>query len=242
VNITKTGAYNISTNISNGFQFAADGTFSQLGLQKLVLKAAGSPILDTLTFFNCNFNNSVCAFSVPVKTDTVRVQLPPVRVDTMELNTWIFTDSTDGTIHRGIIDIPSTSFNSTINANSLTIIGWPGSHSSHTLDTIFGIGLFFPHAKIETGTYSITAGVNGTNAFYFSNNTTIPNAGPQSYFYFYTSTAYKNPDFTFTIQSFDPVMQLVKGEFGGSSQRRKEYADYVGALHHIHGEFYLQLH
>lgn len=240
VNITKTGVYKIATDTSNGFGFSATGIFNNMGLQKVKLKASGIPIIDTLTLFKCSFGNSVCEFNVPVKTDTV--SLPPVVADTMELNTWHFTDISDGSFHKGVADLVSSSFTTVNNKNLLTLIGWPGTHQSFILDTIFGIELYFPNPLIEVGTYPIADSSHLPHNLFYANNTLLVGVGNQSYFYFYASNAYESPNFSFQILSYDPVQKKVMGIFEGDSHQRKEYSDYVGRLHHIRGAFYFQLH
>jgi hypothetical protein len=241
VNITKTGGYNISTDLNNGFRFSGAGTFTSLGLQKVRLQAEGIPLLDTLTQFNSSFDNSVCTFIISVKTDSIIIPNPSLPSDTLELNTWRFTDSTDGTFHRGIIDLQSTWLKVSSNQNYLNIMGWPGTRRGYNTDTLFSIALYLPRPQVDTGTYPITAGIEGENIFIYANNKALPDAGPQSYFFFYHSSAYDNPTFSFRITYYDPVQKLVKGNFEGPSQRRKEYSDYVGGLHHVRGSFYFQL-
>jgi hypothetical protein len=240
VNVTKTGAYSIVTDYNNGFSFSGNGTFKQEGLQKVKLKAAGIPLKDTLTMFTCTFDTTICSFGIKVNTDTVPIVNP---VETMEINTWFFTDGTDGTFHRGIIDPMSTWFkiDPVVGTNYLNILGWPGTHRFSTIDTVFLITLFLPNPVIEPGTYSITAGENGTNTFGYINNKIVQVAPSQSAFFFYSSTSYENTDFTFKIISYDPGKKLIKGDFDGSSKRRNSYSDHDEKVHFIHGSFYLQL-
>ena len=241
VNITKTGAYTISTDLVNGFSFAAAGNFQNKGIQNVRLKAQGMPLSDTLSVFNCSFDNSICTFSIRVKTDSIVAPVIVAPRDTMELNTWYFTDGTDGTFHRGIIDELSTWLKISGDKNYLNIMGWPGTHTASNMDTLFLIELYLPRLQIDTGTYPITTGIQGSNNFGYANNKYLVSVQTQSFFYFYRSTEYNNTDFIFRIISYDPVQRLVLGSFEGSSQRRKEYSDYVGQVHQIQGKFYFKL-
>lgn len=239
VNVTKVGLYKIATDLVNGFSFADSGIFKNKGLQKIQLKATGVPLVNTPTIFNCFFDTSYCAFVVDV-TDLPTT--PPVaNADTLELNSWRFFDSTDYTFHHGKIDRTSTWFTIKPGENYLNIIGWPSTSLGITKDTLFIIEMFFPQPSIDTGTYTISSGVGTAHSFAYSNNKEIPGVGGNSYFFYYRSTMYTTPAFHFRILSYDPVLKRVKGSFEGSSKRRKEYSDYVGALHQIKGEFYFEL-
>ena len=70
MNVTKTGAYTISTDTVNGFYFNGQGAFTDTGFVTLMLKGIGKP----LSAGNYNFissRNSGCGFSVGI--DTVAV-------------------------------------------------------------------------------------------------------------------------------------------------------------------------
>jgi hypothetical protein len=245
VNITKTGAYHINTDLNNGFQFNSSGNFQNKGIQKVMLKAKGMPLKDTLSIFNCSFDTSVCTFSIKVKTDSIvlPVTVPPsaAPVDTLGINSWSFNDLTDRSFYRGIID-PVTNWSIVSpTEHFLNIVGWPGTPGNNNRDTIFSIQLFLASSQIETGTYLITEGYKGDNFFGYANNTYLPNAGAESFFYYYRSTARANKDFTFYILSYDSTQQIVSGAFKGSSQYREKYTDHAGTVHQVQGKFYFKL-
>lgn len=66
VNFSSTGSYDISTDTSNGFSFHASGNTPGGGLQNIILKGTGKPILAQPTNFSVTFDTSVCTFSIAV--------------------------------------------------------------------------------------------------------------------------------------------------------------------------------
>jgi hypothetical protein len=66
VNVTTAGAYNISTNIVNGFSFSGSGVFATTGTQTVTLTGVGMPAASGNTTFTVTFGSSTCTFSVTV--------------------------------------------------------------------------------------------------------------------------------------------------------------------------------
>ncbi len=67
VNVTSTGTYNISTNVTNGFGFSGAGTFTTTGIQTILLTAQGTPVTQgTFTFSTASPSSNGCIFTVPV--------------------------------------------------------------------------------------------------------------------------------------------------------------------------------
>lgn len=243
VNVTKTGMYKIYTDQGNGFMFSDSGKFTRLGIQQVRLKASGSPIKDTLTYFNCYFSGSQCSFSIDVNESS---SVTPS--GTMPVDTWWFIDSTDGTYHHGKVNHPGTWFQpgSLVYGspvNYLLIHGWPltVSGTTTTIDTALLIEMFLPRNVIDTGSYSVIDGVGFDNSLHYDNNAAIPGVGGQSFFYYYVSDPYQTPDFNFHLVSYDSTQKLLTGTFKGISLRRREYSDYVGQPHTIYGAFYAKL-
>ena len=65
VNVTTAGAYNITSNTFNGFNFSKMGIFSSTGIQYVTLQANGTPISPSINTFIVNFGSS-CVFKVVV--------------------------------------------------------------------------------------------------------------------------------------------------------------------------------
>jgi endonuclease G len=65
VNVTKAGAYSITTNLVNGFRFSGAGTFTTTGLQTITLIAVGTP-KSPGTNLHVNALNNSCTFSISV--------------------------------------------------------------------------------------------------------------------------------------------------------------------------------
>lgn len=232
VDVTKTGAYSISTNLVNGFQFSDSGTFNSNGIHIVKLRPIGQPINDTLSSFDCYFDHSICSFSIDVK-DSTAIQAGPTE---LLLNSWEFTDSTDWSYHHGPIDPASTWLAITPTSNYLNIMGWPGTSFGFNPDTIFSIELYLPHPSIDTGTYIISSGKGDDNSFVYANNKlTYP------FFFYYESNPYRTPEFIFKLISYDSQQRLLKGSFRGVSHRREAYSDYAGNDHLISGSFYIKV-
>ncbi|MCZ2460403.1 MAG: hypothetical protein LC128_12360 [Chitinophagales bacterium] len=67
VNVTKAGAYDISTDNVNGFSFSGSGEFTTTGNQTVTLAGTGTPSSTGNTEFTVSFGNSNCTFSITVK-------------------------------------------------------------------------------------------------------------------------------------------------------------------------------
>ncbi|MBS1653467.1 MAG: hypothetical protein JSU05_01380 [Bacteroidetes bacterium] len=238
VNVTKTGVYKIYTDQGNGFMFSDSGKFTRLGIQQVRLKASGSPIKDTLTYFNCYFDNSICSFSIPVG-DSGTITTP---ADTLGINTWQFTDETNGNFHSGLIDTTNSWFIVDTLGNRLQVKGWPGIEGGLNHDTLFVIAMYLPHSYIDTGIYSINEGVGASNVLVYTNKKINPTINTDQYFFYYNSYPDTSPDFIFHLLSYDANRQVLKGTFMGSSiwKRDGNYTDIT--FHYIHGSFSAKLY
>ena len=78
VTITEPGKYSINTETVNGIFFNASGIFYNAGTYNVTLQGHGTAINIGNTSFTVKFNQSQCAFTLPVLTD---------------LNTWSFWDN-----------------------------------------------------------------------------------------------------------------------------------------------------
>ena len=64
VTVAVAGTYSISTNSVNGITFSKIGTFTNTGVQNVILTASGTPALSGNQTFTLNYGNSQCAFDV----------------------------------------------------------------------------------------------------------------------------------------------------------------------------------
>lgn len=67
VNVTKTGEWNYSTSLVNGFAFAGYGSFTQTGIHLISLMAVGTPVSAGITRFNLNIDGATCFIDVQVQ-------------------------------------------------------------------------------------------------------------------------------------------------------------------------------
>jgi hypothetical protein len=157
------------------------------------------------------------------------------------LNSWQFTDHTNGSFHSGIIDTANCWFEVNASWNYLNITGWPGNSVLINKDTLFLISLYLPNTVIDTGTYHITSGAGADHSFGYANNKYTGDNGANQIFCYYLSTCLIATDFRFRVISYDIQQKIIKGSFSGISRRRQNYADYLGTDHGISGSFYFQL-
>jgi hypothetical protein len=65
VTVTTPGAYNITTNASNGVTFSKTGSFTATGSQTVTLVGVGTPQNSGAQNFSVSFGTSSCSFSIP---------------------------------------------------------------------------------------------------------------------------------------------------------------------------------
>lgn len=66
VNVTKLGTYGFGAVSTNGFGFAANGTFSTLGLQNVTLNGIGTPLTAGPSAITISNFASTCTYTIPV--------------------------------------------------------------------------------------------------------------------------------------------------------------------------------
>jgi hypothetical protein len=66
VDVAAAGGYTISTDTINGYYFASSGAFAATGINSVLLKGKGTPIVAGLDDFIVSYNNSHCDIVVPV--------------------------------------------------------------------------------------------------------------------------------------------------------------------------------
>ncbi len=158
VNIQKTGNYNIASSTQNGFSFADSGFFSKTGLDTLILKARGTPILVQTNDFTFNVDSlGTCGFSIEVQDSTgtglgggtVAIDTSFIDTNPLNDNEWHFTDSISGTSYSGTFITKATVDNSD-NPIVLNIAG-VGSDPNQ----VFGVSFALPNGVVKTGIYPI---------------------------------------------------------------------------------------
>lgn len=68
VHVISLGSYQITSDTLNGFFFSANGNFTRLGDQSVVLKATGRPQQATTNLFTFQWGNSIC--QLPIQTQS----------------------------------------------------------------------------------------------------------------------------------------------------------------------------
>lgn len=195
VNVIRTGYYTIKTDLQNGFLFADSGTFTTPGLQSVKLKVSGKPVLDTITYFTCFFDTTVCLFSIDVKNPADAIS----EFDDMKPNTWEFTDSTNGSYHSGgIIPNPPS-----INAQGNYILNG-AVRLTAPYDSILLIDFVFPARVPEPGTYN----TDGTNYFMFAE-------GAVGHPVYYLSNWTTGGKLLIDVVSYDTLTRYMKAKFHG---------------------------
>ena len=225
VNVKSTGNYVISSSQPNGFGFSDSGFFSKAGIDTLVLKAHGTPILAKSTEFSLTADSlGMCNFFVDVQDSTGTglgtgngtkdiTDSSYIDPNVADVNTWHFTDTATGKIYNGIFSsLEGAGFTN----DTLFIIG----QAISTTDTLFGISLKIPSLNIAPGIYP----VNETNQvilqtsadqndFYVADDITASEGSGNSYI---TITSYANKQLIGSFHAYaeyEGVPTLIKGSF-----------------------------
>ena len=166
VNVKSTGNYAISSITKNGFSFADSGFFSKTGIDTLILKAVGTPILIQPTEFTLNADTlGDCGFSVDVQDstgtglggeDTTGTGGSAIDTSYTDPNpatdsSWHFTDSVTNVIYSGSMGIAGNSFIDSSGTYILTLAGFTSDFAE-----TFGFRLYSTNPEIQTGVYPIT--------------------------------------------------------------------------------------
>jgi len=70
VDVTVPGTYTIVSDTVNGYYFSATGTFVNTGLNTVVLKGQGTPVVDGIDAFTVSYDSTNCLFAIQVQTGT----------------------------------------------------------------------------------------------------------------------------------------------------------------------------
>ncbi len=166
VNVKSTGNYAIASVTQNGFSFSDSGFFSKTGLDTVVLKAKGIPILIQSTSFTITADSlGACSFVVNVQDSTgtglgsagggttVGSDSSYIDPNLATKNTWHFTDTATKITYSGIFTIVE---GAGFRNDTLFIAGQAASN----LDTLFGMTILMPSATIKPGIYPASAANN----------------------------------------------------------------------------------
>jgi hypothetical protein len=208
VDVAVAGAYNISTDLQNGFMFSDSGFFAATGINTIQLKPIGTPILIQPTVFTVSFDSTTCFLAVNVLdstglglggTDTI-----PIPGDSTNLSDTAWQFSVGAGYYHGQIDYAFVT--DTLGLKFLTILGT----DVPTGDTVFSTGIFFTDT-VGTGTFTtdLQATVSLTTIDQSSNYITIyeANAGTASL-----------GITTITITSYDAATGIITGSFSGTAK------------------------
>ena len=105
VNVVTTGSYSITTSQVNGYSFSDSGFFTSTGIQTVILKGTGKPVVNGLDNFTLAGNISSCTFSVPVTSSFVTISNDDYFPLTYK-SSWTYTDlwNTGYTVKRDVTD------------------------------------------------------------------------------------------------------------------------------------------
>lgn len=195
VNVPIAGNYNIKTSLTNGLMFSDSGTFTTSGLQNVVLKPTGTPLLNVSSFFSYTYNGITCGFSIDVIDSTGHTN---GATDTVALQKWKFFNGSDGSYHTGNFTDSTVSFITIGSPNILTLEGYSGIGT----DSIFRIQIQMPGPSITTGTFVTNS---FTNFLY-----TTPTFG-------YLAGATSTGITTIQITDYDNITHKIKGSFIGTA-------------------------
>jgi len=234
VNVAQTGAYNITSDMQNGFQFFDSGFFSQTGINTIHLKSLGAAILPTPTTFTISFDSTTCNFTVNVQDSTgTGLGGDSTGSDpdsTFGSGDWQFSTDIGGSFQGTFAYV--TSSPDTIFASGGTLFTMAGLTASG--DTALSIGIVFPGTAIEPGTYHTTIVDNETHptaAFGF----TFASSGDAIYDALYGQDAAS--DVTVVVSSYDPLTKTLTGTFSGPASNETTTTDTTDTVGITNGTF-----
>lgn len=167
VNVKSTGNYTISSIKQNGFYFSDSGFFSKTGIDTVILKAKGTPILIQSTSFTITADSlGACSFMVDVQDSTgtglggsgggttTGGDSSYIDPNPAPKNTWHFTDTATKITYSGIF---TTLEGAGFRNDTLFVAG----QVAGGVDTLFGISVKMPSAPtITPGIYPVNASNN----------------------------------------------------------------------------------
>ena len=145
INVLTPGSYNITTNSTNGMVFSASGTFTNTGVQTVVLQGSGTPVTGGTFTFTTNFTPATgCVATIFVSGATS--------------NPAVFTLGGPGGCPNAIISgsyIVGTTLDST-NRITLTVnVTTPGTYNINTGNNINGMNFSGTGTFFNTGVQTV---------------------------------------------------------------------------------------
>jgi hypothetical protein len=153
VNVTVTGAYNISSTTVNGVSFSKSGTFTTTGAQTVVLNGTGTPTSAGNFTYPVTGNASTCNFSLTVNTT-------PAGTCTFNCG----SSTVNGTYYVGTALGASNTISLSVNVTSI------GTYNISSGAPVNGISFSKTGVFASTGIQTITLTGTGTPAAAGSNN------------------------------------------------------------------------
>ncbi len=192
VNVIVTGAYLITTDLQNGFQFADSGTFNATGLQTVHLRAIGTPVDTGYTNFTVCYDTSCCPLSVHV-SEASAIELPD--------NSWQYTDVSNDKTYSGNFNSTeylTTPISTLVSLRKLVVT---------PADTSFEISFVFPPTGIETGSFT----TEKENAWSYSYNGVCVNCAWEVAYVLYGAIS------NIVVTDYDKLTKTIKGTFSGTA-------------------------
>lgn len=162
VNVTSTGAYNLTTNTFAGITFAKSGTFTSTGIQNVVLNGTGTPNSNGDKMFTPQVGSSSCTFIVKVAGPAVYTMVGAPGACTNATVNGTYTATT-----------PLTSSNTISVQVNVTALG----SYNITTNTIGGMTFSKTGIFTTTGIQTVILNGNGTPVNAGVNTLTITNSG-----------------------------------------------------------------
>ena len=189
VNVTRIGTYVISTSQTNGMTFLANGTFTALGIQSIILRGSGTPSTPGATAVPVSAGGTSCAFTVNVGGGSIN----------FADSAWQFTQGSS--VYHGTLD--SIAFSK---LNGIDVLQFYGLTFS-TGDSLFVLGIGMTSSTIQSGTFNTSTFA----AFNFSDakDTTIYEANPT------TVSPLVNLSIVLT---YNATTKIAEGTFTGTAQ------------------------
>lgn len=208
VDVETAGSYTIKTDLQNGFMFADSGFFNSTGINTILLKPIGTPILQKPTVFTVTYDTSVCNFIVDVRdsTGTGLGGGGGTGTDTAYLSdtAWKFSAVNGSFLNEFNGYIDSAQIITSDGFQYLVIDGYTAA----TGDSAIVLVAYLPTGTIVPGDYTTMTG----SAFYFYDLTTTPETLLYS-----ADFSTQRTNITITITSYDPASKIVKGIFSGNA-------------------------
>lgn len=201
VQVDSVGNYKIYSDLQNGFMFADSGVFTKTGINTVLLKPIGTPILQTPTNFMITFDSSVCYFTVSVE-DSTGTGLGEHPWDNSSDTAWSFSlgsDSYNGPFDSAYLGIDSA---------GAIYLALYGSTAVTTDSSLFYLDILLPNGVIEPGTYNTNTGSH----IFFDDQ-----PKNDTFFVYYADKTATNANTEINITGYDSSTNIATGTFSGTA-------------------------